>query len=522
MSSLMHLDYAHDEEIELYCDEAMDFCAPLFAIPSLPRSSSATDLHYSPLSASPLPRSASAEPLRPLSRSSTPSFESPARKRASPCPSHSPHQLLQTPPLLLADDDISFLLASEYDDLEPLLSVPQRSFDEALSVRPEIVTRIFSVAAAYHADSCIPFQALSLLDRVLALHSCCPEPPAPSDAPLVAFASSSHPAVSSTSSTSPLSSATTPVLSRNSPIFQPLQPQQHHAAQPLHTSPHLHSAPHSSASRCHTPLTMLSNEFSVIMVNACPSPQPAATFHSPGGRALPFGSSGGDKLRSPTLLSRKRPAALTGILFDHSPGSIRAPVACAVCSLASRPCVTMPFPRMIRALSAAALLVSFKFIVDGPVPNAREYAALFDISTEQLKLAELDMLHALDWRVRYPTACDYLHVLVERERCAGLLPLPLLQQLQQHSEYYCVKFLQTADCCRFLPSETAAAAWRESLSLWNIQGGRSADIAAALAARRSARAPVLAAAMAAVKAAVIAEIQPVACAASTLQCADGV
>jgi hypothetical protein len=79
---------------------------------------------------------------------------------------------------------------------------------------------------------------------------------------------------------------------------------------------------------------------------------------------------------------------------------------------------------------------------------------------------------------------------------SGRAPDPFLHQ---HSEYYCVKFLQTADCCRFLPSETAAAAWRESLSLWNIQGGRSADIAAALAARRSARAPVLAAAMAAVK-----------------------
>ena len=51
----------------------------------------------------------------------------------------------------------------------------------------------------------------------------------------------------------------------------------------------------------------------------------------------------------------------------------------------------------------------------------------------------------------------------------------------------------------FLPSEIAAAAWRESLSTWSAQGGRSADIAAALAARRSACAPTLAAAMAAAK-----------------------
>jgi hypothetical protein len=69
----------------------------------------------------------------------------------------------------------------------------------------------------------------------------------------------------------------------------------------------------------------------------------------------------------------------------------------------------------------------------------------------------------------------------------------------QHSEQYCIKFFQCAGCCRFLPSETAAAAWRESLCLWNVQGGRSADIAAALAARRGVRTSVLTAAMAAAK-----------------------
>jgi hypothetical protein len=168
---------------------------------------------------------------------------------------------------------------------------------------------------------------------------------------------------------------------------------------------------------------------------------------------------------------------------------------------------------------------SFKFIVDGPVPNAREYAPLFDVSTEQLKLAEVAILQALDWRVRCPTVCDYLHVLVERERFAGLLPCHILQQIQQvaiavwrfivsfwfsfsissnffplqHSEQYCIKFFQFSGCCRFLPSETAAAAWRESLCLWNVQGGRSADIAAALAARRGVRTSVLTAAMAAAK-----------------------
>lgn len=184
MASLMHLDCAHDEEvrlpalpstfafipilypqIELYCDEALDFCAPLFAIPSLPRSSSAADLYHAPLCASPLPRSASAEPLRPLSRSGTPSLESPARKRASPCPSQSPHLLLATPlhALLQTDDDVAFLLASEDGALEPLLSLPHTPCHEFTAARPAIIHKLFAVAAAYHADTCIPFQGAFFL-----------------------------------------------------------------------------------------------------------------------------------------------------------------------------------------------------------------------------------------------------------------------------------------------------------------------------------------------------------------------
>jgi hypothetical protein len=53
------------------------------------------------------------------------------------------------------------------------------------------------------------------------------------------------------------------------------------------------------------------------------------------------------------------------------------------------------------------------------------------VSTEQLKLAEVAILRGLDWRVRCPTACDYLHVLTERERGAGVLPVHVIQQLQQ-------------------------------------------------------------------------------------------
>ncbi len=78
---------------------------------------------------------------------------------------------------------------------------------------------------------------------------------------------------------------------------------------------------------------------------------------------------------------------------------------------------------------------SFKFMVDGPVPNVREYAALFDISATQLKLAEMAMLHALDWSIRSPTVCDYLHLFGERERCTGPLPPPLLQQLHEVMQY---------------------------------------------------------------------------------------
>jgi hypothetical protein len=49
------------------------------------------------------------------------------------------------------------------------------------------------------------------------------------------------------------------------------------------------------------------------------------------------------------------------------------------------------------------------------------------------------------------------------------------------------------------PAKIAAAAWWESLSLWCVQGGRSADTAVALATRRSSRAPAPAAAMTAAK-----------------------
>jgi hypothetical protein len=181
--------------------------------------------------------------------------------------------------------------------------------------------------------------------------------------------------------------------------------------------------------------------------------------------------------------------------------------------------------------SVTFLLQSFKFVVDGPVPKAQEYATLFDIGVKQLRLAEAALLQALDWRIRSPTACDFLNVFVERERCAGVLPAYMLHQLQQvidslpsargtlffphrhpfsvawltpsfslqHAEQYGIKFLHSPDSNRFLPSEIAAAAWRESLLLWNVQGGCSADISSALAARSSFRAPALAAAMAAVK-----------------------
>ena len=48
--------------------------------------------------------------------------------------------------------------------------------------------------------------------------------------------------------------------------------------------------------------------------------------------------------------------------------------------------------------------------------SAREYAALFSISAEQLKLAEMAVLRAVDWRVRAPTVGDFLQLLAERER----------------------------------------------------------------------------------------------------------
>ncbi len=74
---------------------------------------------------------------------------------------------------------------------------------------------------------------------------------------------------------------------------------------------------------------------------------------------------------------------------------------------------------------------SFKYMVDGPVPNAREFAALFDVSATQLKLAELALLRAVDWCVRSPTACDYLHVLGDRERGADCIPPHVIQQLRE-------------------------------------------------------------------------------------------
>jgi hypothetical protein len=114
--------------------------------------------------------------------------------------------------------------------------------------------------------------------------------------------------------------------------------------------------------------------------------------------------------------------------------------------------------------------------------------------------------------------CDFLDVFVERERSAGLLPPQLLQQLQevppsccafshetrhslllQHSEQYSLRFVQSPGSCCFLPSEIAAAAWRESVSLWGVTAGRSVDLAAALIMKRNTLAPVLASAMAAAK-----------------------
>jgi hypothetical protein len=242
------------------------------------------------------------------------------------------------------------------------------------------------------------FPALLLLDRVVALHSSCP---APSDFPPFAFASSS----------SPLSAATTPVLSRSSPLFQALQPQQqqHPPAHPTNHSPDPALFPNSSSSsfssqhvstsaaRCPTPLSLLSNEFSAIMgtplppppppppfpflpsslsatahlrrtarppphpcapVNPCPSPQPAASSHSPRGHPSAT-SSPASHLHSPSLLSRKRPAPLTAILPDRCPTESLAqqPLPCAVCHLAALPCTSLPLPRMIQALAAASLLV---------------------------------------------------------------------------------------------------------------------------------------------------------------------
>lgn len=168
----------------------------------------------------------------------------------------------------------------------------------------------------------------------------------------------------------------------------------------------------------------------------------------------------------------------------------------------------------MQSLTAAALLVSFKYMVDGPVPNAREFAALFDVSASQLRLAEIAVLRAVDWCVRSPTACDYLHVFGERERGADCLPPHVIQQLREHSEQYCIRFMHSPDSCRFLPSEIAAAAWRESLSLWCVQG-RTSDTAVALATRRSSRAPALAAAMAAAKNAVVAELHVLAAASAS-------
>jgi hypothetical protein len=59
--------------------------------------------------------------------------------------------------------------------------------------------------------------------------------------------------------------------------------------------------------------------------------------------------------------------------------------------------------------------------------------------------------------------------------------------------------MHSLESSRFLPSEVAAAAWRESLTLWGVQWGRSCELVSALAARRSLRAPSLASAMAAAK-----------------------
>ena len=93
-------------------------------------------------------------------------------------------------------------------------------------------------------------------------------------------------------------------------------------------------------------------------VNPCPSPQPAASSHSPRGHPSST-SSPGSRLHSPSLLSRKRPAPLTGILSDCCPAAppSQPPLPCAVCRLAALPCTSLPLPRMIHALAAASLLV---------------------------------------------------------------------------------------------------------------------------------------------------------------------
>jgi hypothetical protein len=150
-------------QVELYCDEALDSFAPRASFPSLPRSNSATDFYHPAFSTSPLPRSASAEPLRHAHGCASPYLESPARKRASPCPSSSPlhHRSAAATSILSADDDMCFLLSSESELLEPLLSVPHRPLHEVAPLRPSLVSNMFSVAAAYNADACIPFQGTS-------------------------------------------------------------------------------------------------------------------------------------------------------------------------------------------------------------------------------------------------------------------------------------------------------------------------------------------------------------------------
>ena len=119
----------------------------------------------------------------------------------------------------------------------------------------------------------------------------------------------------------------------------------------------------------------------------------------------------------PAVTVAQLPGALAALIDEAQ--RIGAPLT-LVADPASDRAVPHDLPPTVRVVMPDPL-------VDAPLG----LAGSFQRENAGLALAAVRQLQALGWCIRAPTVCDFLHVLVERERCAGFLPPHVLQQLQQ-------------------------------------------------------------------------------------------